>query len=108
MQNSPYKLSRLAQAHLLKIRKYTVENFSQGQWHKYKATLLLSLQGLAENSDLGLSCDDIYAKGFYFHVGKHTIYYTKESGFILVVAVLGQSQLPQNHLRKSSGSGTLK
>ncbi|HDY8021227.1 TPA: type II toxin-antitoxin system RelE/ParE family toxin, partial [Vibrio vulnificus] len=24
---------------------------------------------------------------------------TKEDGFILVVAVLGQSQLPQNHLK---------
>ncbi|ENL5094540.1 type II toxin-antitoxin system RelE/ParE family toxin, partial [Vibrio vulnificus] len=28
----------------------------------------------------------------------HTAYFTKEDGFILVVAVLGQSQLPQNHL----------
>ncbi|EJX1093123.1 type II toxin-antitoxin system RelE/ParE family toxin, partial [Vibrio vulnificus] len=27
-----------------------------------------------------------------------TAYFTKEDGFILVVAVLGQSQLPQNHL----------
>ncbi|HAS6938538.1 TPA: type II toxin-antitoxin system RelE/ParE family toxin, partial [Vibrio vulnificus] len=44
------------------------------------------------------SCDEIYPSGFYFPVGKHTAYFTKEDGFILVVAVLGQSQLPQNHL----------
>ena len=31
-------------------------------------------------------------------VGKHTVYFTKEDGFILVVAILGQSQLPENHL----------
>ncbi|POB06903.1 type II toxin-antitoxin system RelE/ParE family toxin [Vibrio vulnificus] len=40
----------------------------------------------------------IYPSGFYFPVGKHTAYFTKEDGFILVVAILGQSQLPQNHL----------
>jgi len=43
--------------------------------------------------------EDIYAGGFYFPVGKHTAYFTKEDGFILIVAVLGQSQLPQKHLK---------
>ncbi len=28
MQNTQYKLSRLAQAHLLNIKTYTVDNFS--------------------------------------------------------------------------------
>lgn len=53
---------------------------------------------LADNLAVGRSCDDIYPNGFYFSVGKHTAYFTKEDGFILVVAVLGQSQLPQKHL----------
>ncbi|MCX9660998.1 type II toxin-antitoxin system RelE/ParE family toxin, partial [Vibrio cholerae] len=39
--------------------------------------------------------------GFYFPVGKHMAYYTKEANFILIVAVLGQSQLPQKHLKQS-------
>ncbi|TLE26671.1 type II toxin-antitoxin system RelE/ParE family toxin, partial [Vibrio cholerae] len=34
-------------------------------------------------------------------VGKHMAYYTKEADFILIVAVLGQSQLPQKHLKQS-------
>ncbi|MFC3854063.1 type II toxin-antitoxin system RelE/ParE family toxin [Salinispirillum marinum] len=98
MQNKQYKLSRLAQAHLLQIKSYTVENFGEPQWHKYKATLLLGFQTLADNPDLGRRCDDVFHNGFYFPIGKHMAYYTKETDFILIVAVLGQSQLPQKHL----------
>ena len=99
MHKSKYKLSKLAQAHLHKIKNYTVTNFSQMQWNSYKDTLLTWFQMLAENPAVGRSCNDIYQNGFYFPIGKHTAYFTKEDGFILVVAVLGQSQLPQNHLR---------
>lgn len=94
-----YKLNRLAQAHLHKIKNDTIENFSDLQWRKYKETLLSGFQMLADHPGLGTSCDEIYPGGFYFPVGKHTAYFTKEDGFILVVAVLGQSQLPQNHLK---------
>lgn len=93
-----YKLSRLAQEHLRKIKHYSVKNFSEQQWQSYKEVLLSGFQILADNPGLGLSCEDIYPKGCYFPVGKHTVFFTKEKGFILIVAVLGQSQLPQNHL----------
>ncbi|MBM7070605.1 type II toxin-antitoxin system RelE/ParE family toxin [Shewanella sp. 202IG2-18] len=99
MPNKQYKLSKLAQAHLQKIKSYTIDNFSELQWHKYKEILLSGFQMLAENPELGKSCDDIYANGFYFPVGKHMAYFIKEDGFILIVAVLGQSQLPQKHLK---------
>ncbi|AIW22933.1 type II toxin-antitoxin system RelE/ParE family toxin [Vibrio coralliilyticus] len=99
MQKNKYKLSNLAQSHLHKIKNYTVENFSELQWRNYKDTLLSGFQMLADNPGLGRSCDEIYPNGFYFPIGKHTAYFTKEDGFILVVAVLGQSQLPQNHLK---------
>ncbi|NOI59189.1 type II toxin-antitoxin system RelE/ParE family toxin [Vibrio coralliilyticus] len=99
MQKNKYKLSNLAQSHLHKIKNYTVENFSELQWRNYKDTLLSGFQVLADNPGLGRSCDEIYPNGFYFPIGKHTAYFTKEDGFILVVAVLGQSQLPQNHLK---------
>lgn len=98
MQKNTYKLSKLAQDHLLKIRNYTANNFSETQWRNYKNTLLTGFQVLADNPEVGRSCDDIYPKGFYFPVAKHAAYFTKEDGFILVVAVLGHSQLPQNHL----------
>ncbi len=98
MLKRKYKLGSLAQTHLLKIKHYTVENYSELQWRKYKDTLLLGFQMLADNPDLGKSCDDIYPNGFYFPIGKHTAYFTKENNYILIVAVLSQSQLPQNHL----------
>lgn len=94
-----YKLSNLAQAHLQGIKTYTVENYSDAQWQKYKTTLLTALQMLADNPDLGRSCGDIYANGYYFPVGKHVAYFTKEADFILIVAILAQPQLPQNHLK---------
>ena len=99
MQNNQYKLGSLAQAHLLNIKTYTVENFSAQQWNKYRDMLISGFQMLADNPGLGKSCNDIYPRGFYFPVGKHTAYYTKERNCILIVAVLGQSQLPQIHLK---------
>lgn len=54
---------------------------------------------LTDYPEVGRSCDELYRSGFYFPFGKHTAYFTKEDGFILIVAVLGQSQLPQNHLK---------
>ncbi|PYF83391.1 toxin ParE1/3/4 [Marinomonas alcarazii] len=98
MQKTKYKLSKLAQTHLQKIKSYTAQNFSETQWQNYKHTLLTGFQMLADNPDVGRSCDDIFPNSFYFPVGKHTAYFTKEDGFILVVAVLAQSQRPQNHL----------
>ncbi|MFT6530388.1 MAG: toxin ParE1/3/4 [Psychrosphaera sp.] len=99
MQKNKYKLSNLAQSHLRKIKTYTVENYSELQWYNYKNTLLSVFQMLADNPVVGRSCDEIYPNGFYFPVGKHTAYFTKEDNFILIVAVLGQSQLPQNHVK---------
>ncbi|MCA1931334.1 type II toxin-antitoxin system RelE/ParE family toxin [Rheinheimera sp.] len=99
MQKKRYKLSSLAQTHLQQIRHYTIQNFSESQWQKYKASLISGLQMLADNPDLGRPCHDIYPNGFYFPIGKHTAYFTKEYGFILIVAVLGQPQLPQKHLK---------
>ena len=94
-----YRLSLLAQEHLLAIRNYTIENHGQLQWSKYKATLLSGLQTLAKHPELGRNCDSIYKNGLYFPIGKHTAYYVKEADYILIVAVLGQSQLPQKHLK---------
>ena len=99
MLNKQYKLSNLAQQHLRKVKNYTIDNFSVLQWRKYRETLLSGFQMLADNPGLGISCDEIYPNGFYFPVGKHTAYFTEEDDFILVVAVLGQSQLPQKHLK---------
>lgn len=98
MQKNKYKLSKLAQTHLRKIKSHTVNNFSEMQWRGYKDTLLTGFNMLADNPAVGRSCDEIYPSGFYFPVGKHRAYFTKEDGFILIVAVLSQSQLPQNHL----------
>lgn len=99
MQMNKYRLSTLAQSHLRKIKSYTVTNFSELQWNNYRNNLLTAFQMLADNPAVGRSCDELYPGGFYFPIGKHTAYFTKENGFILIVAILNQSQLPQNHLK---------
>ena len=98
MQKRSYKLSELAQSHLLKIKDYSVNNFSPLQWRSSKEKLLTTFQLLADNPEIGRSCNDIYPNGFYFPIGKHTAYFIKEDGFIMIVAILNQSQLPENHL----------
>ena len=98
MEGKEYKISLLAQEYLRKIKRYTVENFSDQQWIEYKQTLMNAFQLLANNPGLGRECGEIYREGFYFPVGKHTAYFTKHDEFILIVAVLGQAQLPKNHL----------
>ncbi|MGJ8679506.1 type II toxin-antitoxin system RelE/ParE family toxin [Paraglaciecola sp.] len=98
MKSTQYKLSSLAQEHLRKVKANRIENFSEPQWQAYKATLLSGFQLLADNPSVGRLCFEIYANGFYFPVGKHMAYFTKEKGVILIVAVLNQSQLPQNYL----------
>ncbi|EKO3941017.1 type II toxin-antitoxin system RelE/ParE family toxin, partial [Vibrio metschnikovii] len=40
MHNKQYKLSSLAQTHLRKVKNYTINNFSELQWQRYKETLL--------------------------------------------------------------------
>jgi toxin ParE1/3/4 len=44
---------------------------------------------LAESPAVGRSCNNLYQNGYYFPIGKHTAYFIKEDGFILVVAILG-------------------
>ena len=98
MTNKGYQLSHMAQLHLIKIKSYTCESFSEQQWRVYKRILLNGFKMLSDNPELATTCSDIYDKGYYFHIGKHTVYFTKENGFILIVAVLSQSQLPQHHI----------
>lgn len=99
MPKHTYKLSNLAQSHLRKIKDYTVENYSELQWRNYKETLHSGFQMLADSPGLGRSCPDIYHGGLYFPIGKHTAYFTQENDCILIVAILSQAQLPQNHLK---------
>lgn len=98
MKAKSYKLSQTAQQHLINIKTYTVEQFGDAQWRKYKTILLDGFQLLADNPALAKSCPDIYPNGLYYPLGKHMAYFTIERYGIYVVAVLGQSQLPQRHL----------
>lgn len=94
-----YRLSSFAQGHLVKIRDYTVAKYSVEQWERYKETLAKGLQFISENPSVGKSCNELVSDGFYFPVGKHTVYYFQDSDGLIIVAILGQSQLPQNHLK---------
>lgn len=88
MQMNKYRLTTLAQSHLRKIKNYTVTNFSELQWNNYRDNLLTAFQMLADNPVVGRICDELCPSGFYFPIGKHTAYLTKEDGFILIVAIL--------------------
>lgn len=50
MPKNKYKLSKLAQSHLQKIKSYSVDNFSEAQWRNYKEVLLSGFQVPYNNS----------------------------------------------------------
>lgn len=94
-----YKLSSLAQEHVLHIKSYSISHFSELQWLKYKESLLNGFQVLADNPDIGIKCEDIAPNGFYFPIAQHMAYFTKEPDHIVIVALLGKTQLPERHLK---------
>ena len=94
------KLSTLAQQHLKSIKEYTVRNYSLDQWGRYKQSLLYGLELICDNPNIGRRCESIDVEGRYFPIGSHVVYYMIKDEEIVVVALLGKAQIPDEHLRE--------
>ena len=92
------KLSKLAQQHLKSIKEYTIRNYSIDQWERYKQSLLNGLDLISYNPDIGKRCESIVIEGRYFPIGSHVVYYMIKDEGIIVVAVLGKAQIPDEHI----------
>jgi toxin ParE1/3/4 len=94
------KLSNLAQQHLKSIKEYTIRNFSIDRWLRYKGSLLKSLDLICDSPNIGRRCESLDLNGRYFPVGSHVVYYMIKDEEIVVVALLGKAQIPDEHLRE--------
>lgn len=85
-----YRLQRAADADMLTIALYGLENFGLQQAEIYQEKLKSRFQEIANNPLLYQAVDHI-REGYRRSVcGSHSIYYRIEEGGIVVVRVLGQ------------------
>lgn len=90
-----FHFSRRAEADLLEIGAYTLENWGADQTIRYIDQLETCCRRLADNPGLGRSCDEIRPDLRRMEHGKHVIFYRQYQGGILVSRILHQRMLPQ-------------
>ena len=90
-----FHFSRRAEADLLNIGVYTLQNWGADQTVRYIDQLEACCQRLADNPGLGRACDEIRPGLRRMEQGKHVIFYRQREGGILVICILHQSMLPE-------------
>ena len=87
-----FRLSERAERDLIEIYDYTEETFGAYQADAYHAGLERTFDLLASFPRIGRAVEEI-APGFRrFLFQAHTVFYTEETGFILIRAVLHQAR----------------
>jgi len=92
-----YRFSRRAEADLVEIAGYTLEQWGENQTLRYIEDLEVFCQRLADRPELGRACDDVRPGLRRMERGRHVIFYRLESGGILVSRILHQRMLPDRH-----------
>ncbi len=95
-----YKFTQDAREDLLNIRKYTLKTWGKEQSAKYLQELNKTLQLLSDSPSIGTQRTDISLTTFSFPYVSHIIYYTLDSNFLIVFAVLHKNMVPEKHIAK--------
>jgi toxin ParE1/3/4 len=95
-----YKLSRLALADLKAIGRYTVQNWGRDQADRYIDEFRTLLGTLAQNPNLGRSCEEIREGYRRMEHRSHVVFYRNVVGedVVEVIRILHRRMLPQKHL----------
>ncbi|OCH98938.1 plasmid stabilization protein [Legionella jamestowniensis] len=94
----PYQFTTQAQQDLIQIRRFTLEHWGSKQSLSYLEELKKTLQLLSEMPLMGKNCSDDLKDIYRFLYGSHAIYYITIPDSILIIAILHQSMVPENHL----------
>ena len=89
-----FRLTRAARQDLIDIGQYTVKTWGPSQAVRYLDLLEQCAHTLANNPSLGRDCGWIRPELLRFEKGRHTFFYRRETGGILVSRILHQSVLP--------------
>lgn len=93
-----YRLTPDAQSDLIKIRRFTVEQWGSTQSRNYLTELRVTMQLLAKTPALGKRRPDVGPEVLSFPQGSHVIYYVVNEKQLVVFAVLHKRMVPLNHL----------
>ncbi len=91
------RFSRLAEADLLSIGKYTLRTWGAAQADRYLSEIEACCQRLAESPSLGRACDEIRSGLKRMEHGRHVVFYRNRPGGILVSRILHHSMMPKRH-----------
>lgn len=87
-----FRLSERAERDLIEIYDYTEETFGAYQAEAYHAGLERIFDLLANFPRIGRSVEEIAPRVRRFRFEAHTVFYTEESDYILIRAVLHQAR----------------
>lgn len=91
------RYSRQAEDDLLDIGRYTLETWGAEQADRYLSEIEACCQRLAENAEMGRSCDEIRRGLRKMLHRKHVVYYRSEAGGVRVSRILHQGMSPELH-----------
>lgn len=98
MKNVKFYLRGHARADIAKIRKYTIKEWGDNQWDKYKVALFKKLQSLANNPHMGANVEEVSSDAFRFPIKNHVIYYAKREDTVIFVGVISSDMSPKKHM----------
>lgn len=94
-----YQLTSEAKQDLIQIRRFTVKQWGSMQSRIYLEELKKIMELISEMPLMGKNCADDLGKDIYrFLYGSHAIYYVTTPNQIIVIAILHQSMVLENHL----------
>lgn len=90
----------LANKDLHAIWLYSFKNWGEKQADKYFDELQVAFNLIAENPEIGVSCDYIREGYLQYHINRHVVFYRMTSDKIHIVRVLHDSMNFKTHLQK--------
>ena len=100
------RLSRRAEADLLRISDHTLGTWGEEQAVRYIDSLEAFCQMLADNPALGRSCNDLRRGLRRMESGQHVVFYREEAGGILVLRILHRRMLPGRYAMDDEDYGS--
>lgn len=95
-----FRLTPDAQADLIEIRRYTLQQWGAEQSQKYLCEIRNTMGLLAETPALGKSRPEVGANVYSFPQGSHIIYYVVHEQQLVVFGVLHKRMAPLAHLNE--------